>query len=63
MFEGEVEEPTTAEVQLKELHAQWVDLHVATKKNLLEFESPNFCLPSKAIGYDNVKTLVGNCSS
>jgi hypothetical protein len=62
MFEGEVEEPTAAEIQLKELHAQWIDLHAATKKNLLEFESPDFCLPSKATGYDNVKTLVSNCS-
>lgn len=58
MFEGELEEPSASEIQLKELHAQWVDLHASTKKNLLEFERPDFLLPSKATGYDNVKTLV-----
>lgn len=63
MFEGEPEEPTLEEVQLKELHAQWVDLHVATKKNLLEFERPDFRLPSKAKGHEDVKKLVSQTFS
>jgi len=58
MFEGEAEEPSYEEVKLKELYAHWVDLHASTKKNLLEFETPSFSLPSKAVGYDNVKKLV-----
>ncbi|KIM23880.1 hypothetical protein M408DRAFT_332082 [Serendipita vermifera MAFF 305830] len=58
MFEGEPEEPSPEEIRLKELHAQWVDLHVATKKNLLEFEKPDFHLPSRATGHEDVKKLL-----
>jgi len=59
MFEGETEPPTPEEVELKELYAQWVDLHAATKKNLLEFEKPSFRLPAAANGQAGVKKLVG----
>jgi hypothetical protein len=58
MFEGEADPPTPEEVQLKELHAQWVGLHAATKKNLLEFERQNFRLPTRARGHADVKKLV-----
>jgi hypothetical protein len=58
MFDGEADPPSPEEVQLKELHAQWVDLHAATKKNLLEFERPNFRLPTRARGHADVKKLV-----
>ncbi|KIM23876.1 hypothetical protein M408DRAFT_332078, partial [Serendipita vermifera MAFF 305830] len=58
MFEEETEEPSPEEVRMKELHAQWVDLHAATKENLKLFEQPNYYLPSKATGHREVKDLL-----
>ena len=59
MFEEEAEAPSAEEVRLKELHAQWVDLHAVTRANLMRFERPGFRFPSKAIGHTDVKNLVG----
>jgi hypothetical protein len=51
-------EPTPEQVELREIHAQWVDLHTVTKKNLEEFEKLSFRLRSKATGHKEVKNLV-----
>lgn len=59
MFDEVAQTPTEEEVRMKELHAQWVDLHAATKHNLIQFEQPNFRLPSTATGHREVKNLVG----
>ncbi|KAG8796745.1 hypothetical protein FRC17_007956, partial [Serendipita sp. 399] len=44
---------------LKELHAQWADLHAATRQNLDKFERPGYILPNKARGHADVKALLG----
>ncbi|KAG8824093.1 hypothetical protein FRC19_002548 [Serendipita sp. 401] len=44
---------------LKELHAQWADLHAVTRKNLDMFENSQFVLPNKATGHAEVKALLG----
>jgi len=51
-------EPSEEEVLLRKIHIQWVDLHAATRDNLLKFENPGFQLPRRAVGEQNVKTLV-----
>ena len=55
-------EPSEGEVLLRTIHSQWVDLHAATRDNLLKFETPGFNLPRMATGEQNVKTLV-SCMS
>jgi len=51
-------EPLEEEVLLRTIHGQWIDLHAATRDNLLKFETPGFKLPPMAIGEQKVKTLV-----
>ena len=51
-------EPTEEEVRLKMIHSQWIDLHRATRRNLLDFEMPGFKLPRMASGEQEVKDLV-----
>jgi len=51
-------EPSDEEVLLRTIHSQWIDLHAATRDNLLKFETPGFKLPPMATGEQNVKTLV-----
>lgn len=51
-------EPTPEQVQLREIHSQWVDLHAATRRNLMEFEKGSFQLMPKATGHEAVKALV-----
>ena len=51
-------EPSDEEVLLRTIHSQWIDLHAATRDNLLKFETPGFKLPRMAIGDQKVKTLV-----
>jgi len=51
-------EPSEEEVLLRTTHSQWIDLHAATRDNLLKFETPGFNLPRMATGEQNVKTLV-----
>ena len=51
-------EPSEAEVLLRKVHSQWVDLHAATCENLLKFETPGFKLPRMATGEQDVKDLV-----
>jgi hypothetical protein len=58
MFGEEIQEPTPEEVQLREIYAAWVDLHVATRRNLQEFEQRGFQLPKMARGHGPVKKLV-----
>lgn len=40
------------------IYYNWKDLHQQTRKNLLEFEKPDFHLPSNAEGRDQVAKLV-----
>lgn len=56
----EVAPPDEGMVRLKMLYAKWVDLHVATRRNLKEFEDRSFVLPERATGHDPVKKLVGS---
>jgi len=51
-------EPSEEEVLLRTIHSQWIDLHAATRDNLLKFETPGFELHRMATGEQNVKTLV-----
>jgi len=51
-------EPSEEEVKLKKIHSKWIDLHAATRSNLLKFENPHFHLPRQASGEQDVKTLV-----
>jgi len=51
-------EPSEGEVLLRRIYSQWIDLHAATRDNLLRFEDPGFKLPHGAVGEQNVKTLV-----
>jgi len=51
-------EPTEEEVLLRTIHSQWIDLHAATRDNLLKFETPGFKLPPMATGEQKVKALV-----
>ena len=51
-------EPSEEEVELRTIHREWIDLHAITHSNLLEFENPNFLLPSQATGEQDVKNLV-----
>jgi len=51
-------EPSEEEVLLRTIHSQWIDLHAATRDNLLKFETPGFKLPRMATGEQNVKILV-----
>ena len=57
---GGVTPPTDEDTKLKELYSSWVDLHVATKRNLEDFESPNYVLPESAKGHEDVKKLVSS---
>jgi len=52
-------EPSEEEVKLRTIHGEWIDLHAATRGNLLKFENPRFELPKKATGEQDVKNLVG----
>jgi len=51
-------EPSKEEVLLRTIHSEWIDLHAATRDNLLKFETPGFKLPRMATGEQNVKMLV-----
>jgi hypothetical protein len=51
-------EPSEEEVKLRMTHLQWMDLHVATRENLLKFEDPSFELSRAASGEEAVKKLV-----
>jgi len=51
-------EPSEEEDKLREIHSKWVDLHAATRSNLLRLENPHFHLPRQASGEQDVKTLV-----
>ena len=51
-------EPSEEEVLCRTIHIEWIDLHVATRENLLKFETPGFRLPRMASGEQNVKALV-----
>jgi len=51
-------EPSDEEVLLRTIHSQWIDLHAATRDNLLKFEIPGFKLPQTATGEQRVKILV-----
>jgi hypothetical protein len=51
-------EPSDDEILLRTIHSQWIDLHAATRDNLLKFETPGFKLPRVATGEQNVKNLV-----
>ena len=51
-------EPSEEEVELRTIHREWIDLHVVTHSNLLEFENPDFHLPRQATGEQDVKNLV-----
>jgi len=51
-------EPSDEDVLLRTIHSRWIDLHAATRDNLLKFETPGFELPQMATGEQNVKTLV-----
>ena len=51
-------EPSDEDVLLRTIHSQWIDLHAATRDNLLKFETPGFRLPRMATGEENVKDLV-----
>jgi hypothetical protein len=41
-----------------EIYASWINLPATTRQNLKEFEQPEFQLPTKAIGREQVKHLV-----
>ena len=56
--DAEATPPTDEDTKLKELYSSWVDLHVATKRNLEDFESPNYVLPPSAEGHEGVQKLV-----
>jgi hypothetical protein len=51
-------QPSEEEVRLKVIYSQWIDLHAATRRNLLNFEMPDFKLPRMATGEQEVKDLV-----
>jgi hypothetical protein len=51
-------EPSPEEVKLRTIHCEWIDLHAATRANLVTFESSRFELPKKAVGEQDVKILV-----
>ena len=51
-------EPSEEEVELRTIHREWIDLHANTHNNLLEFENPDFHLPRRATGEQDVKKLV-----
>ena len=51
-------EPSEEEAKLRKIHSKWIDLHAATRSNLLKFENPHFHLPRQASGEQDVKTLV-----
>jgi len=46
--------------RLREIHAQWSDLHPVTRENLLHFEMDTFQLASGANGEVAVTNLVGD---
>jgi hypothetical protein len=48
----------TANEDYTEIYYNWKDLHQQTRKNLLEFENPNFELLPRAEGRDQVAKLV-----
>jgi len=58
LISGAPSEPSEEEVLLRTIHSQWIDLHAATRDNLLKFETPGFKLPAMATGEQKVKTLV-----
>lgn len=58
LLSGAPSEPSDAEILLRTIHSQWIDLHAVTRDNLLKFEHPAFKLPRMATGEQNVKTLV-----
>jgi len=62
LISGAPSEPSEEEVLLRTIHSQWIDLHAATRDNLLKFETPGFKLPPMATGEQNVKSLV-SCMS
>ena len=51
-------EPSKEEVKLRKIHMEWIYLHANTRGNLLKFEKPDFHLPRKAKGEQDVKNLV-----
>ena len=51
-------EPSKQKIFLRTIYSQWIDLHAATRDNLLKFEMPGYKLPRMATGEQNVKVLV-----
>jgi len=60
LLSNALSEPSKEEVLLKTIHSQWIDLHVVTRANLLKFENPEFGLPLRASGEQDVKNLVSS---
>ena len=50
LLAGTPSEPSDEEILLRRIHIQWIDLHAATRDNLLKFENPEFRLPRMATG-------------
>ena len=44
--------------ELRNVHHEWMNLHHATRINLLEFEQVDFELPGEASGVEGVRDLV-----
>jgi len=58
LFSDAPSAPSEEDVLLRTIYNQWIDLHAATRDNLLKYESPGFKLSRMATGERNVKTLV-----
>ena len=58
LYEAPPSEPSEEDVKLRTIHREWIDLHVITRRNLLQFEESGFELPKKAIGEQDVTNLV-----
>ena len=51
-------EPSEEEVKLMKIRSEWIEFHANTRRNLLGFENPDFQLPRRATGEQDVKNLV-----
>ncbi|TDL23502.1 hypothetical protein BD410DRAFT_787351 [Rickenella mellea] len=52
--------PNADEAHLKVIYIHWVDLHPATRANLMRFETRGFYLPPKVEGEDAVRGLLND---
>ncbi|KLO16273.1 hypothetical protein SCHPADRAFT_995240 [Schizopora paradoxa] len=61
--DGPILAPTSKNIREAEealgIYRNWIDLHANTKRNLKRIEGPNFALPDKAEGAEDVTDLLG----